>query len=66
MDTRLLYKKGTRYLLIPFGIAFCVILVLVFFLYAGFLRQVNDVFKNENFSRLMEISSKSALLVEER
>ncbi len=66
MDTSILYRKGTRYLLIPFAIAFCVVIVFVGLLYTGYFSKINVLFNEDSESYLNEISLQTVQLVEER
>ncbi|MBO5137852.1 MAG: EAL domain-containing protein [Spirochaetaceae bacterium] len=66
MDTGALYKKRTRHLVIPFVIAFAVVMAVVSCVYAGYLQRVNENFEKDNNSHVMELALQSARLVNER
>lgn len=66
MDTSILYRKGTRYLLIPFAIAFFVISILIGLLYGGYFNRIDVLFKQDNEVRLNDLSMQTVRVIEEK
>ena len=66
MDTGILYRKGTRYLIIPFAIAFFVISILVGLLYGGYFNKIDVLFKQDNEARLNDLSMQTVRVIEEK